>query len=612
MLWLEAPRELLQITDGTTPPTHEQSIELANPAVWVRTLAKKQKQAEDDLRELVAICGNTVDHTDQRIHRIENAYQALTEGTRYVYDRLNANQGIEEAWVRSELAAAANAYQTFTRNVWQAIIEKTDEAMERQVCQAIQLARVNDALSFLGEANMARNQHLATFQGNVELWAADHQQKVAELQQELQRTRSEVQRLATRIPLPPMTPSPPPPSLPPTDPVGQTWRSPTRLPSTRAPEQNSRRSSKSSAGQPDTQPTGRTYPPLRSPIELSFPAPTRRIRPPAIPPTPRPISPTPSLAADQALLAALRRTNPAPPVERPGLGGAGGPPSGRPPRPPVRSPTPPLPPSPRNTQRAPTPPGNPQPTLTTQDLIQLVAQGVARANREEETRPNRVRTSRLKLENPEMFDGKPTTPFNNWWKTVTKYLSFYPETSDQQKIVWVGTLLTGTAKSWDLHRYEMLGENDSWVNYAAAIRAEYYDSREATNAQLKLGQLKYTGDIRAYMTEFRALNNHASTTGESLQEKIDLALPEAVIDMCFAHYLGEFADDEGFLQATYQAALQVERKKALKQAKEQMKGQAGTPGGKTEKKEDRRMEARTTPRPKETGPRGNLPNTKNP
>jgi len=48
-------------------------------------------------------------------------------------------------------------------------------------------------------------------------------------------------------------------------------------------------------------------------------------------------------------------------------------------------------------------------------------------------------------------------------------------------------------------------------------------------------------------------------------------MPEAVIDMRFAHYLGEFADDEGFLHATYQAALQVERKKALKQAKEQIR-----------------------------------------
>jgi len=180
------------------------------------------------------------------------------------------------------------------------------------------------------------------------------------------------------------------------------------------------------------------------------------------------------------------------------------------------------------------------------------------------------------MENPETFDGKPTTHFNNWWKTVLKYLSFYPETSDQQKIVWVGTLLTGTAKAWDLHQYDTMGKNDSWGNYYAAIRTEYFDSREAAGAQLKLSQLRYSGDIRAYMTEFRALNNLARATGESLQEKIDLAMPEAVIDMRFAHYPGEFADDEGFLHATYQVVLQVERKKALKQAKEQMKGQTGS------------------------------------
>jgi len=162
------------------------------------------------------------------------------------------------------------------------------------------------------------------------------------------------------------------------------------------------------------------------------------------------------------------------------------------------------------------------------------------------------------MTNPETFDGKPTTPFNSWWKSITKYLSFYPETRDQQKIAWVGMLLSGTAKAWDLHRYDTMGEKDSWSQYAAAIRAEYLDTREAANAQLKLSQLKYTGDIGAYLTEFRALNNYARATGEGLQEKIDLAMPESVLDMRFAHYLGEFADDEGFLQAMYQAALQVE------------------------------------------------------
>jgi len=180
-----------------------------------------------------------------------------------------------------------------------------------------------------------------------------------------------------------------------------------------------------------------------------------------------------------------------------------------------------------------------------------------------------------------------------------------PRTNDQQKIAWVGTLLTGTAKAWDLHRYDTLGENDSWVNYSAAFRTEYHDPREAANAQLKLSQLKYGGDIRAYLMEFKALNNYARAMGESLQEKINLAMPDSVLDIRFAHYLGEFVDDEGFLEATSQAALQVEMKKALKASRDAVHA-APVPTTKKEerKKEEKRPTARTEGRePRKNDPR---------
>jgi len=574
MLRLEAPRDLLQITDGASGP--EPAVEIANPAVWVRTLVRQQRQAERDLQQLMELCGDAYDETDRRTREIEQAYQTLAEGTRYVCDRANANEKIAEEWIRSELATAANAYQSLATNVWQAILERTNEANDRQICQATQLARVNDALSFLAEANTARNQHLAHFQGNVELWAAEHQNRVATLENQLQEARAEIQRIATRIPLPT---TPPVPTAPPA------WRSPVRQISTSAPSAHSE-------------------PVLGSPLCLN-PGPTlRRQRPPAVPMTPE---------MRQRLEQLRSHVSPRPPTFGPvtGQGGnppstppgsAAGPPSGppsEPPRPPFRHPC------------SLSPPRNPAPTITTRDLVQLVAEGVARATQVATAEPNRIRTSRLKMENPETFDGKPTTPFNNWWKTVTKYLSLYPETSDQQKIVWVGTLLTGTAKAWDQHRYDTRGESDTWANYSAAIRTEYFDSREAAGAQLKLSQLRYSGDIRAYMTEFRALNNLARATGESLQEKIDLAMPEAVIDMRFAHYLGEFVDDEGFMHATYHAALQVERKKALKQAKEQMKGHtATTVAGRTDKREDKKGDTKTNPRP--TDQWGNPSNTKTP
>jgi len=179
-------------------------------------------------------------------------------------------------------------------------------------------------------------------------------------------------------------------------------------------------------------------------------------------------------------------------------------------------------------------------------------EGVERAKQD---RPETVKTSRLKIENPENFDRKSTTAFNQWGESVTMYLGFYPETIDRQKIAWVGTLLTDTALVWHLHRYRELRDNDTWTNYSAAIRAEYRNEREAADAQLKLGQLRYQESIRGYLTEFRALNIFARATGEALREKVDLAMMTEILRMRFAHYLEEFADDEGFSQATYQAGL---------------------------------------------------------
>ena len=90
----------------------------------------QQRQAESDLQRLTELCSDTYDRTDRRTREIEQAYQTLAEGTRYVYDRVNANEKIAEEWIRSELSKAVNAYQFLTRNVWQAIIERTNEANE--------------------------------------------------------------------------------------------------------------------------------------------------------------------------------------------------------------------------------------------------------------------------------------------------------------------------------------------------------------------------------------------------------------------------------------------------------------------------------------------------
>ena len=208
------------------------------------------------------------------------------------------------------------------------------------------------------------------------------------------------------------------------------------------------------------------------------------------------------------------------------------------------------------------------------------------------------------MKNPNNFDGKSPTAFNQWWEAVTMFLGFYPDTNDRQKIAWIGTLLTDTALVWHLNRYRELGDNDTWVYYVAAIRAEYYNEREAADAQFKLGQLKYEGSIRTYMTEFRGLNTFARATGEGLREKIDMAMPDGILDMRFNQNPGDLVDDEQFLQATYQAGIQVEKKKALKKAKEAMRTGGGSTlkeGKKGGEKEPVRNQQKPQP-PRETDP----------
>ena len=88
---------------------------------------------------------------------------------------------------------------------------------------------------------------------------------------------------------------------------------------------------------------------------------------------------------------------------------------------------------------------------------------------------------------------------------------------------------------------------------------------------------------------------------EALREKVDLAMPDAILDIRFAHYHEDFADDKGFLQATHQAGLQVEKKKALRTAKEAM----CTGPAPAKKEECKKEEKRPTTRAENWEPRKN-------
>ena len=128
--------------------------------------------------------------------------------------------------------------------------------------------------------------------------------------------------------------------------------------------------------------------------------------------------------------------------------------------------------------------------LTPVEIARLVWEGIAAAQTDQRAPEVRTNTSRLKLKNPESFNEKPASAFNVWWESVLEYISFYPETLDVQKIAWVGTLLSDTAKGRHQHRRRTMADRDTWARYTAAIWAEFRDTREAANAQLKLSQLR--------------------------------------------------------------------------------------------------------------------------
>jgi len=240
--------------------------------------------------------------------------------------------------------------------------------------------------------------------------------------------------------------------------------------------------------------------------------------------------------------------------------------------------------------------------LTPGEITQLVGEGIAAARTDQRAPEVRTNTSQLKLKNPESFDGKPTSAFNVWWESVLEYIRFYPETLDAQKIAWVGTLLSDTAKAWHQHPRRTMADRDTSARYTAAFRAEFRDTREAANAQLKLSQLRYKGNIKVYFTEFCALNVYARATGEGLREKIDQAIPDNILDMRFAHYMEEFIGDEHFLMATYNASLHVERRKALKAAREAQPGNgAGRKDGPDGKNPGNARKGKESGGPKQAG-----------
>jgi hypothetical protein len=439
VLRLEYPQTADEVLEHAEP--RPERVDIRDPPGWLRQLVYQHERAKRDFQQFYELNGNRLERHEPRTRVIEQNYDIIYQGLRYLYDQGKKNDSASREWIQTELAHIASAAQCFTQDIWKAMIPLSENAEEHQQARQLQIARNNDVIAFLHAANAERSRETTT--GSNELLAR------------------------------------PPPRVNPDD---------------------------------------------------GAPGPSNR------PPT----TDTTGNSADPDFLARL-----------------------------------------------------------------ITAFTAAQATVSVVPSPKRANTAKMRMDNPAKFDGKAKTPFRLWWEAVEEYVEFYPETEGKQWISWVGTLLTDEAKAWHHHRRRTLGNADTWIDYQAAIKAHYHDPREAASAHADLGRLRYKGDIRSYFTEFRTLNLIAGATGQGLQEKIDLAMPDEILDMRAVQFKGILSTDEEFLTATEEAGLHVERTKALKATRKELKGPP--PSGRTERPPTRgdankesKSDTRTNPVPSST------------
>jgi hypothetical protein len=190
LLRLEHPRSADDIYNDTYP--NNDSVEIHEPASWLRQLAHQYQLAQADLLQFHQICGGECDRNDRPIRSMERSYEVLLQGVRYIYEQTQADAEISPEWMQTELMAAANASQQFTMQVWQGILTHNQEIGQQAIYQAIQTTRINNALSFLQTADLQRNQEQVLFYRRLTEWADRQQTTIRQLMLEQQRLRNEV------------------------------------------------------------------------------------------------------------------------------------------------------------------------------------------------------------------------------------------------------------------------------------------------------------------------------------------------------------------------------------------------------------------------------------
>ena len=318
-------------------------------------------------------------------------------------------------WMQMELMRAAGAAQKFTSDVWAAIIQRDQEKANEDLNRDTRVLHLKDAIQFLQVASQQRLEEQATWNANCKKWAQDQQDVTAKLAAQQQTLQAQVSALVSSA-------------------VNAKKAKPTYLQSTVPPPVP--RATGSISSLPGATPlspllaaTGGRGPPPPRPLRR-WPRPISRSPSPSPSPPPSPVGPPLPTSSG-------RGYSPLPQEWRmPGLGPA------------------------RLFQ------------FTLEELRDIVTHTVQATQGVLQPAPN-ANVAKLKLKDSKPFNGKPTTPFTLWWESVVELISFYPNSTDVQRIAWIGTLLSETVLDCHQHRQRTMGDRDTWGLYATHLQAEY-------------------------------------------------------------------------------------------------------------------------------------------
>jgi hypothetical protein len=210
---------------------------------------------------------------------------------------------------------------------------------------------------------------------------------------------------------------------------------------------------------------------------------------------------------------------------------------------------------------------------------------------------------RPKIPSPERYAGKQgKLAYRDWKLSLERWFRYHDAAyaDEDQKILYVGQLVTSDALTWyntRVRRLEDMHLTDNWRAFISAMDAEFLDDHEADDLFEEMKGLKYEGSIDSYLNTMQAKNHVVGLHGTAYRSLLLSGLNSDLRERMSYSDLPE--DDDNVLIAKIKRVGRVYEKHREKEAALNKQSKGPTPGKhSTKPKNDR--EAALKPRPDES------------